>query len=742
MLFNLKSKKKYFSLLLVLVILFSSVRLDSLLVFAYSTVNNDESFVYNQESDVEDVDETVSYDELGNDLAEQGYELELDADDFDEQALADYLSDNDDDFDNSDDINIDTLSANDDVVEVATFAQLQTAIAAAPTNGDWITIRLTDDISAGATDALQINGGRHIILDAADRIISSSLMMFGNQVFININQESTLILEEGTIVHADPLSPMIGGRVVYVNNSSTFIMNNDATITFGENTAAAFDVSMGVNVTTHSTFIMNGSATVGGVHASNPAVLISTGGMFIMNDSAAIAVLSSNLMAGFYEGGVTIADGTFKMNGGSIQTAFRTGVSVGDSTNVGTFEMNGGNISGSNNSGVVVDNGTFTMTNGTITGNTAIQGAGVRIDNRVSNRFTMSGGSITDNAATLGGGGVSVLGGTFEMTGGTIAGNVAMDGGGIYWHPNAIQNMIITPNATVNGNLTTVNGTIGGTPTPQHLNNDLKSAHGYHIQPGPWGEWDGSSAHVFNNHDILSHEEQVHIRFLYNFVGAPNNGIFRELSYITNGQPMPADYAVSILANPPVRAGYTFIGWYVDAERNDPFNFATPIIGAGEVNIYAGWESLYREVTFNLQGGVAHEAFANQRILYGELATRPAITPERVGHEFVGWYVGDAAFNFETTPIVADTTISARWSLIQGQGGTGTPPSGGNQSGPGTSPPGSGSGNQPDSGSALRLPQTGLTQRNVLLLIGFGLLFGAVVTSHLKKKTSSNDLEQ
>ena len=95
----------------------------------------------------------------------------------------------------------------------------------------------------------------------------------------------------------------------------------------------------------------------------------------------------------------------------------------------GTFIMTGGTISGNSaydsGGGVyVVNGGTFTMTGGTISGNTTVNygGGGVNVS---FGTFTMTGGTISDNTAKTFGGGVDVESGTFTMTGGTISDNMA-----------------------------------------------------------------------------------------------------------------------------------------------------------------------------------------------------------------------------------------------------------------------------------------------------------------------------
>ena len=128
--------------------------------------------------------------------------------------------------------------------------------------------------------------------------------------------------------------------------------------------------------------------------------------------------------------GVMIRDnGTFTMTGGTISgnnaTYFGGGVY---NYNMGTFfTMTGGTISGNNAEygGGEENRGTFTMMDGTISGNEADYGGGV--DNY--GIFTMTEGTISGNNANVDGGGVANVV-TFTMTGGTISGNDANDHGG------------------------------------------------------------------------------------------------------------------------------------------------------------------------------------------------------------------------------------------------------------------------------------------------------------------------
>ena len=111
--------------------------------------------------------------------------------------------------------------------------------------------------------------------------------------------------------------------------------------------------------------------------------------------------------------------------------------------------------SNTNGCGIEVD-GTLTLWNGNITGNTSdgSNAGGVSVNN--SGSFTMNGGAITQNENEGVGGGVEVVsGGTFTMNGGEITGNTSTShGGGVYAAGSFNMN-----GGTITGNNTTIKST-------------------------------------------------------------------------------------------------------------------------------------------------------------------------------------------------------------------------------------------------------------------------------------------
>ena len=166
--------------------------------------------------------------------------------------------------------------------------------------------------------------------------------------------------------------------------------------------------------TTHQYTITDGLAAVNDSTGDTPF----TGGYITGGKGAGIYVLNNVTQ--------TSIKGIFKMYGGTI-LGNAGGV---ESTYSGTFELHAGTIIGNRaevGGGVCVSSGgSFTMTGGSITRNTARtttrdygdgyvntsggEGGGVYVMSRCA--FTMSGGSITSNQADKSGGGVYVGGGS------------------------------------------------------------------------------------------------------------------------------------------------------------------------------------------------------------------------------------------------------------------------------------------------------------------------------------------
>jgi TolB-like protein len=179
-------------------------------------------------------------------------------------------------------------------------------------------------------------------------------------------------------------------------------------------------------------------------------------GLVQMEGGALVMKAGATLMGSADIGVQVSSGGSFTMSGGTISGNSVAGGSGGVYIEDGSFTMSGGTISGNSamggGGGVYIEDGSFTMSGGTISGNSANGDIGGGV--YVTGSFNMSGGTISGNSA-MGGGGVYVSG-SFSMSGGTISGNSAtMGGGGVY-----VSGSFTMSGGTISGN--SASGDIGG----------------------------------------------------------------------------------------------------------------------------------------------------------------------------------------------------------------------------------------------------------------------------------------
>ena len=289
-------------------------------------------------------------------------------------------------------------------------------------------ITLTGKNDAGNGGAVYVNGGTFTMKN--DSKITGSSAQNGGGVYVNggeFEMTGTAILQGNT-------ATTHGGGVHIFSDGTftgTFTMNGGTIDGDDANTAT---YGGGVFVS-GGTFNMYGGTITGNTVTESGGGVCISGGTFTMSDGAFI---SGNTATSSGGGVFVSASGDFTMNGGTIGgSGGRNPNSAENGGGVyifeGTFTMSdsaviSGNSATSSGGGVYVyETGEFTMEGGTIGGtggeshNSAENGGGVYIYNGA---FTMSDGSISGNTATDNGGGVFVQDGTFTLSGSpNISGN-------------------------------------------------------------------------------------------------------------------------------------------------------------------------------------------------------------------------------------------------------------------------------------------------------------------------------
>ena len=331
--------------------------------------------------------------------------------------------------------------------------------------------------------------------------------------------------------------------------------------------------------------------------------------------------------------------------------------------------LTGGSDSARNGGGVyVAGGGTFTMTGGSIAGNTAAAGGGVYVDE--GGTFTMAGGSINNNKATSGGGGgVMVNLGTFTLSGGSITGNATNDetygsGGGVCLYgtfylsgDSIIQNNTkagSTDNLYLGWQTINITGPLGENAhigvTAENVPRSFISGWSNNMvgeNPADYFSSDGDACGIGLN----ANGDVVLGSLCTTITLNPNGGALPEYSLVA-GAALPI----------PTKTGYTFAGWYENQEfSGDPVT-DVPTDSTKNLNFYAKWTANTYTVIFDANGGSVDPTSAVT--VAGKLTSLP--TPTYDGYDFIGWYTQKDGGEKVTTDTVfaMDSTIYAHWSNI------------------------------------------------------------------------------
>jgi len=294
--------------------------------------------------------------------------------------------------------------------------------------------------------------------------------------WINSNAQAdktyTIIAQASESLAPVTINPSYGSVSIILSGGTT-----EKTISLSSN-GSLFTISKG-SLTLENNITLSGrdSNTASLVRVNSSSTLVMKTGSKIQNNTVATA---NNTDA--FGGGVYINNGTFTMDGGTISGNKVQAGTSGSYSN--TVLAKGG--------GVYFYSGTFTMNGGTISNNTAYSayyesaGGGVYVDN--TETFTMNGGTISGNTAesssilatsnTYGGGVAAWSSSTFTMTGGTISGNTVKTasnqlGGGVY---------VRSDKFTKTGG--TINGSNASPATSQNTAKDTNSGHAVYALVG------------------------------------------------------------------------------------------------------------------------------------------------------------------------------------------------------------------------------------------------------------------
>lgn len=110
----------------------------------------------------------------------------------------------------------------------------------------------------------------------------------------------------------------------------------------------------------------------------------------------------------------------------------------------------------------------------------------------------------------------------------------------------------------------------------------------------------------------------------------------------------------------PVRDGYSFDGWYTEAEGGEKVDIST--LTTADATVYAHWAKAMYTVSFNLNYGDG-DTYETVAVEFGGKVTPPAPNPEREGFVFRYWSTtaDGSRVDFDTFTVEKNVTLYARW---------------------------------------------------------------------------------
>lgn len=107
----------------------------------------------------------------------------------------------------------------------------------------------------------------------------------------------------------------------------------------------------------------------------------------------------------------------------------------------------------------------------------------------------------------------------------------------------------------------------------------------------------------------------------------------------------------------PARTGYDFLGWSSDRNAVTAEYQAGDFYPGGETTLYAVWKIRTYVVSFDSAGAGTFDPITAK---HGNTVNLPV--PEKQGLFFAGWYTRDNIRVTDSTPILSDLSLTARWS--------------------------------------------------------------------------------
>ncbi len=281
-------------------------------------------------------------------------------------------------------------------------------------------------------------------------------------------------------------------------------------------------------------------------------------------------------------------------------------------------------------------------------------------DSSAAKSGTITGGNAKD------GGGVCVEAyATLEMTGGCITGCRAEDGGGVYIDNNATLKMtggcITDCHASYGGGIYSYeNLYMGGTAKIEKCTSNGGSDDAILNREGNIYADGGTVDGTVNNQGTIKHSN-----------GVTAVTVFNGTVYNRSRRSIEAGIYNGTVENNGSISGGTFYGAVTIRKGSWGWESTGSISGGtfyGSIVNEAGPEQVTDgtfAVRFDTGDGTKPEPTL---VEHNRTVLRPTSDPEKSGHTFTGWYLGDEKYNFDT-PVTAPLTLTAKWEKNPSSGG-------------------------------------------------------------------------
>ena len=292
----------------------------------------------------------------------------------------------------------------------------------------------TPSVASGVTSAT-------VAMQSATGVCTIDANQSGNGSYNAATQQQT---------SATATAAIIGGTLTVTNtNDSGFGSLRDAMANAASGDTINFSLAYPATITLASTLTINTNLTISGPGASNVAIsgnnavqVFSIGGGITVNISG--VTIQNGSAPGYTYGGGFENGGTLTLSNSTVSGNSAT-YDVGAIYNYGTLTLSNSTVSGNSATyavGGIYNPGTLTLTNSTVSGNSSSFGGGIYNQGTL----TLSNSTVSGNSASDAGGIYNY--GTLTLTNSTVSGNSSSFAGGIYNQgPLTAKNSIVANNS-------------------------------------------------------------------------------------------------------------------------------------------------------------------------------------------------------------------------------------------------------------------------------------------------------